>query len=109
VSPEDVKEIVRVEMRKFRRSLYDVQFSGNHDADKAIEQVRKALDQQFPESPAELAARIGAYVIERAIRDGDNYDLQLFGQQMGMPRAKDESFEDYGARLLRRHKELGGH
>ena len=103
MTPREVREIIRQEMRELRRVLWEIQ-PNNHDAQTAIDKVREAIDRRFPQSPAEYARTITDYTIDRAV--GSDYDLERIGGWLGGKRLLGESSGSYALRLKTLRKSL---
>lgn len=99
MTESDVREIIRKEMRAFCGTLYRT-YTNNHDAAEAIEQMRKAISQHFPESPREYAHRLDEYAINRS-----GAWLEDIGKALELKRGKMDD-ADYKTALLARRLEL---
>lgn len=104
MTAEQVREIIRLEMRELRRVLWDARTS-NHDAQEAIEKVRQALDTKFPQSPTEFADEIDDYTIDRCLALG-TWDLERIGGRLAVLRLDGETDDEYADRLKAQRAEL---
>lgn len=103
ITREEVQELIRVEMRAFRRALWELNTTSNHDAHLAVERVRAAIDKQFPQSHAEYAREISEHTIDSAVVCYGSDELDYIGKRLGLSRPSDESDDGY-VRLLKAHR-----
>lgn len=99
MTPEDVKNIVRLEMRALAAALHN-SHTGNHDADQAIKQVARAVYAKFPLTVREECERIqDGYPY---LRNTHRYQLDDVGERIKMKREMGEEDGPYRARLQAR-------
>jgi len=99
MSPEDVKNIVRLEMRSLAAEIHNIH-TGNHDADAAVKAVAQAIYKRFPRTLREECLRIAEGWPH--LRNSYRYQLDDVGERIGVKRANDEDDDHYRARLQQR-------